>query len=380
LVIESGAFPHDRSQLFARRMLDSRGRVLPNTVVLRPRYSDLGVLTDFPPDEPESNGVQRAVAIEEIEEFAGCPLADDVGREALVEQAPQARFRTVFYDRESLRYLDGWTRATGPPAVLLIDRPIYDTIRADGARRGRAFDQFLAQALAAAGRGRMDLMPPVFGFDPTLATVPLNRESRGDWDDLMIAQLIDAGRRLTIQSERDQWTLINRLFANASADAREAVQRQRAAREFAAYFVLDVIKAPLALVEVTNVTMQDGHAIIPLGRVRGTDRRVVPGGDAAARVIGDIHTHYLFDPLIDLNRSSVGTTIRSSQTSLHSGVSDIDVASARNDHLVVYAVDSKYLHRANPNGTKNDKLSRSGDVLREALRVFGGEPGLSLSG
>jgi hypothetical protein len=298
-------------------------------------------------------------------------------REALVEQAPQARFRTVFYDRESLRYLDGWTRATGPSVVLLIDRPIYDTIRADGARRGRAFDQFLAQALAAAGRGRMDLMPPVFGFDPTLATVPLNRESRGDWDDLMIAQLIDASKRLTIQSERDQWTLINRLFANASTDAREAVQRQRAAREFAAYFVLDVIKATLALVEVTNVTMQDGHAIIPLGRVRGTDRRVVPGGDAAARVIGAIHTHYLFDPLIDLNRSSVGTTIRSSQTSLHSGVSDIDVASARNDHLVGYAVDSKYLHRANPNGTKNDKLSRSGDVLREALRVFGGEPGRS---
>ena len=299
--------------------------------------------------------------------------------EALVEQAPRARFRIVFYDRESLRYLDGWTRATGPSVVFLIDRPIYDTIRADGAQRGRAFDQFLAQAVAATGRGRMDLMPPVFGFDQALHTVPLNRQSRGDWDDLMIAQLINAGRRLTIQSEREQWTLINRLFANASADARQAVQRQRAARELVAYFVLDVINATLAMVEAINVTMQDGHAIIPLGRIRGTDRRVVPGGDAAARVIGDIHTHYLFDPLIDLNRGSVGTTIRSSQTSLHSGVSDIDVASARNDNIVVYAVDSKYLHRVDPNGTKNDKLRRSGDVLREALRVFGGEPGLGSS-
>jgi hypothetical protein len=56
-------------------------------------------------------------------------------------------------------------------------------------------------------------------------------------------------------------------------------------------------------------------------------------------------------------------------------VSDVDVESARHDHLVVYAIDSKWLHRANPNGRKNDKLPRSGNVLREALRIFGGEPG-----
>lgn len=42
LVIESGAFPHSRSRPFARRMLDSRGRVPPNTVFLRPN--------DFPSD------------------------------------------------------------------------------------------------------------------------------------------------------------------------------------------------------------------------------------------------------------------------------------------------------------------------------------------
>ncbi len=351
-----------RADRFARRLCDGTGRVLPDTLLLRP----------LPPgrlsrEAEAESGDADAVA-------AGLAERDTGFREAVAEQAQPARFRTVFYDRESLRYLDGWTRATGPSAVFLIDRPSYDTIRADGAKRGRQFDQFLAQALAAAGRGRMGLQPPMFVLDPTLATVPLNRASRGDWDDLMIAQLIGAGRRLTIQSETDQWTLINRLFANAKADAREAAQRQREAREFVAYFVLDVINATLAMVEATNVTMQGGHAVIALGQVPGTDRRVVPGGDAGARVIGDIHTHYLFDPLIDLYRGNVGTTIRSSQTSLHSGVSDVDVGSARDDHIVVYAVDSRYLHRANPNGTKNDKLSRSGDVLREALRVFGGEP------
>src|SRR5437660_5675714 len=135
-------------------------------------------------------------------------------------------------------------------------------------------------------------------------------------------------------------------------------------------FLLDTVNATLGLAEATNVTMHDGHAVVPLGRIQGTDRLVVPGGDAAQRVIGDIHTHYLFDPLIDLNRSNVGTTIRWTHASLHSGVSDVDTASARRDHTVVYAVDSKWLHRANPDGTKNDKLSQSGDVLREALRVF----------
>jgi subtilisin family serine protease len=398
IVIEGGAFPHDSARPFARRLLDSRGRVPPHAMILRPKYPDTG-MADFPQDEQETNGAESAVGDEELEDFVERPIVEEIvvgGQfepaqasapptpagpdsglgEAPLEQAPQARFRTVFYDLESMRYLDGWTRAKGPSAVILIERSIYDTIRADGARRGRAYDQFLAQSLTAAGRGRVDWMPPVFHLDPTLATVPLNRQSRGDWDDLMIAQLLDAGRRLTIQSERDQWTLINRIFDNAKADARDAARSNRAAREFAAYFALDHTKATLALVEATNITMKNGHAEIPVDRVRSGKHewRSVPG-NATIRVIGDIHTHYLLDPLIALNRASSGMTIRSSQTSLHSGVSEIDVNSARSDHIVVYAIDSKYLHRANPNGTKNDELPRSGDVLREALRVFGGEPG-----
>ena len=310
--------------------------------------------------------------IDEVKEDADGGSAD----EQFVEQAQRARSRIVFYDRETLRYVDGWTRGKGPSAVFLIDRPTYDNIRAEGAKRGREFHRFLAQALAAAGQGRMpsDLMPPLFVIDPTLATVPLNRVSRGDWDDLMIAQLIAAGRRLMIQSETDQWTLINRLFANAKTDAREAAEHQRAAREFAAYFVLDSINGTLSMIEATNVAMQNGHAIIPLGQIRGTNRRFMPGGDAATPAIGDIHTHYLFDPQIDLNRSSVGMTIRSTQKSLHSGVSDVDVSSARDHIIVVYAVNSTSLHRANPDGTKNDQLPRRGNVLREALRVFGHEP------
>jgi hypothetical protein len=51
LVIEAGAYPHSRAQPFARKWLDSRGRVPPHTVLLRPKYSDLETKPDFFEDE-----------------------------------------------------------------------------------------------------------------------------------------------------------------------------------------------------------------------------------------------------------------------------------------------------------------------------------------
>lgn len=51
-VVEVGGFPHTRARPFARRLLDSRGHAPPNTVVLRPRYSNLGALTDPRPTNP----------------------------------------------------------------------------------------------------------------------------------------------------------------------------------------------------------------------------------------------------------------------------------------------------------------------------------------
>jgi peptidoglycan hydrolase-like protein with peptidoglycan-binding domain len=56
LVVEAGAYPHSRSQPFARKWLDSRGRVPPHTVLLRPKYSDLGRVPDFLEDEGIPNG------------------------------------------------------------------------------------------------------------------------------------------------------------------------------------------------------------------------------------------------------------------------------------------------------------------------------------
>jgi 3',5'-cyclic AMP phosphodiesterase CpdA len=56
LVIEAGAYPHSRSQPFARRWLDSRGRVPPHTVLLRPKYSESEMAAlgeDNPPDSDQ---------------------------------------------------------------------------------------------------------------------------------------------------------------------------------------------------------------------------------------------------------------------------------------------------------------------------------------
>jgi hypothetical protein len=51
-VIEAGAFPHDRSAPYARRWLDGRGRVPPNSLILRPSASPDDPYLDLPAGVP----------------------------------------------------------------------------------------------------------------------------------------------------------------------------------------------------------------------------------------------------------------------------------------------------------------------------------------
>ena len=105
-------------------------------------------------------------------------------------------------------------------------------------------------------------MQPRYVIDPSLFTAPLARDAPYDFDDLMIDELIKAGRRLTIQSEADQWTLISKLL-DLATKAAQAAGRNRVGQEFVAFFVLDIPKATLRLVQATNVTMIGDHADIP---------------------------------------------------------------------------------------------------------------------
>ena len=286
--------------------------------------------------------------------------------------------RLVFYDRSTLQYLDGWTRCsnddTDPDRVFLIDRAQYDPIR----ERGRARAEALKDFLRLKASGRRDLMEPRYVIEPNLHTVPLTPDASGDWDDEMVSQLIAASSRVTVQSEKDQWKLTLQLL-DLATKAAQAAGRNQIAQEFVAFFVLDVSKATLRLVRATNVTMVGQHADIPIvhftfqGRPRFA---ALTTANPDERVIGNIHTHALLDPDI----TSTSTGMRTGARLIH-GVSDIDVDSAKAEHFPVYAIDSRFLHRANPDRDKEDRLSKlqdRGNILRDALRIFGGgrEPSL----
>lgn len=54
VVVEAGAFPHNRSRPFARRWLDGRGRVPPHSLVLRPRRRQTAPTLDPPASHPHT--------------------------------------------------------------------------------------------------------------------------------------------------------------------------------------------------------------------------------------------------------------------------------------------------------------------------------------
>jgi hypothetical protein len=277
--------------------------------------------------------------------------------------------RVVFYDDHTLRYLDGWTRDTGSDDVYLVTRRLYDPIRESGRRRGNAYSDYLRRAV----RGQRDLMTPHYVSDPSLFTAPLTRGAPYDFDDLMIDELIKEGRRLAIQSEADQWKLISKLL-DLATKAAQAAGRNRVGQEFVAFFVLDIPKATLRLVQATNVTMVGDHADIKFFHATFSDglKVAILNRDDGERVIGDIHTHALLDP--DITSTAIG--MRTGARLIH-GVSEIDVASAKAERFPVYAIDSRFVHRANPTSRQNDSLSKvkdKGNILRDALRIFGGEP------
>jgi len=276
----------------------------------------------------------------------------------------------VFYDEDTLRFIEGWTRDTHRDDVFLINRSRFDPIRSDGRQRSRMYDDYLRRVMG----GARDRMPPMFSMSPSLHTAPLRRGAPGDWDDLMITRLILAGRPLTIQSEAEQWKVICGMLDQAK-QAAQNVGRLTAAPEFVAYFVLDNAGASptLQLIAATNVKMSGSHASIPLAHSTtssGVRFAVLPGGDSGQRVIGDIHTHALLDPALTSTAAGMRTGPR-----MIAGVSDVDIESARTERFVVYAIDSRKLHRANPDGSTNDNLEHNkSNVLRDALRIFGGEP------
>ena len=161
-----------------------------------------------------------------------------------------------------------------------------------------------------------------------------------------IAQaMFETSRAIVVQSNQD--TLINKLFDDAKAAHGE---------EQGAYLVYSLKLGTLSLIRATNGAPQAERKtrfLWSLGK-DASGRAVMPT-DSSRVVIGTIHTHW------DDQGREVPELSR-----------DVDLPSARTMKFVVYALDRKYLHRADPDGTPHNKMTRSiSDVLSPALRVYG---------
>jgi hypothetical protein len=254
-----------------------------------------------------------------------------------------------FFSRGAdLKFLGTWTVPQAGPSVHLIDEAAYAStvatltyppLRQPGAR-----------------------WPG--GGPPSRATYgdldPADMQERLALYEAMVRKLIAAAATVTIAPRPDQRQALTALYADAKAQNLEQVL----------FLLLDLRAARMSMVRARGVTATSREANIPLGRVPGTNIRTLPppAGSASLQVIGNVHTHYLSAPSV---RTVPGGTVR---TTMGYGVSAIDVTSARTDGIVVYALDDRYLHRANPDGTKDDKLGRDFDVLLDALEVFSGKP------
>lgn len=161
-----------------------------------------------------------------------------------------------------------------------------------------------------------------------------------------IAQaMFEASKQIVVQGNQD--TLINKLFNDAKAGHGD---------EQGAYLVYSLKLGTLSLIRATNqAPPAQRRTRFHWNLGKDASGRAVMPNDATQVVIGTIHTHW-----DDQGREAPELS------------RDVDLPSARTAKIVVYAVDRKYLHRADPDGTPHNKMTRNiTDILSPALRAYG---------
>jgi hypothetical protein len=161
-----------------------------------------------------------------------------------------------------------------------------------------------------------------------------------------IAQaMFEASKPIVVQANQD--TLINKLFTDA---------KNAHGEEQGAYMVYSLKLGTLSLVRATNGASQAERKTRFLWSIgKYSSGRIVMPTDGTQVVIGTIHTHW-----DDQGREKPELS------------RDVDLPSARTMKFVVYALDRHYLHRADPDGTPHNKMTRAlSDILSPALRVYG---------
>jgi subtilisin family serine protease len=166
MVIEAGAFPHDRSAPYARRWLDGRGRVPPNSLIVRPNRSQDDPYLDFP------SGGSAQESAEDPQAFAA-PAWLKVERRSRARSTPSARQEAV----ESDTVADDTFAA---PAWLKVER------RSRSQPKGDGFESY----------------GEAFTFDPTAAQTDFGPQLRKAWHELLKKafkmNLDEAARRIAM--------------------------------------------------------------------------------------------------------------------------------------------------------------------------------------
>ncbi|HEX8096962.1 MAG TPA: hypothetical protein VF507_02955, partial [Pyrinomonadaceae bacterium] len=127
---------------------------------------------------------------------------------------------------------------------------------------------------------------------------------------------------------------------------------------------------------VFNIAVQSvrvGRRVIRTVYVPGAEPK--PGRDSFRQVIGTIHTHFLEMAPSVAQTTTTGTTQRPDGTTerrIVHAVSTLDINSAKDNQIVVYALEAKNAHRALPDGTFQNNRPRWPDMLMDALNAFSG--------
>lgn len=186
-------------------------------------------------------------------------------------------------------------------------------------------------------------------IDAITASQPAEPGADTWWDKPIIGPIAQAMFEASkpIQVQVDQNIFLEGLFSDAKAAHGE---------EQGAYMVFSFKLLRLFFVRATNkapAANRKTEFVWDLGK--DASGRIVMPTDGTQVVIGTVHTHW-----DDRGREHVGLSL------------DKDVPSARTNKFVVYAIDRNFLHRADTDGTRHDRLARVlTDILSPALRIYG---------
>jgi len=175
---------------------------------------------------------------------------------------------------------------------------------------------------------------------------------------------------LQVDPIENQIKQLNALFSDA----------KKTEKEQGFYIVVEVKneKARLYFQRATPVTSARDEFEFLFGSrnlSNGIKIRYVPG-DEKKQVIGTLHTHYIKSTPSISQTTRTGTTWRSEGERIERvvhGVSELDINSAKDNQIVVYAIEADQLHKATPNGRVINGIKETFSVLVDALESFAGK-------